>query len=243
MSDLRPAVQKLMVFNNHHINHMTNIGWCPFIILKYMVISKPPYPPKHNHQPSCVFMSHYSLQTYIRIIMVEHQRVDLCHTHPNLLRIKAITQSVNVILRAVKTGGPARFGPTHSGFGLHRAGLKSPDEKRARKSMARARPGTGFRASPHFFPFFFLHPMCVLKSKLETYYWAATPGSWSLPPLHKSLWTLQLYNYIILCKIEFNYFATHLESKYGQSESWMFINNTGNNILSKLLEQVASTDY
>ncbi|KAG4914486.1 hypothetical protein JHK87_052043 [Glycine soja] len=42
--------------------------------------------------------------------------------------------------RAVKTGGPARFGPAHSGFGLHRAGLKSPDEKRARKSMARARP-------------------------------------------------------------------------------------------------------
>lgn len=145
--------------------------------------------------------------------------------------------------RAVKTGGPACFGPAHSGFGLHRAGLKSPDEKRARKSMAQARPGTGFRASPHFFPFFFLHPMCVLKSKLETYYWATTPGSWSLPPLHKSLWTLQLYNYIILCKIEFNYFATHLESKYDQSESWMFINNTGNNILSKLLEQVASTDY
>ncbi|KAH1248436.1 hypothetical protein GmHk_05G012031 [Glycine max] len=43
--------------------------------------------------------------------------------------------------RAAKTGGPARFGPAHSGFGLYRAGLKSPDEKRARKSMARARPG------------------------------------------------------------------------------------------------------
>lgn len=170
--------------------------------------------------------------------------------HPRRLNSKerdavVLRKKKTVILstRAVKTGGPARFGPTHSGFGLHRAGLKSPDEKRARKSMARARPGTGFRASPHFFPFFFLHPMCVLKSKLETYYWAATPGSWSLPPLHKSFWTLQLYNYIILCKIEFNYFATHLELKYGQSESWMFINNTGNNILSKLLEQVASTDY
>lgn len=147
MSDLRPAVQKLMVFNNHHINHMTNIGWCPFIILKYMVISKPPYPPKHNHQPSCVFMSHYSLQTYIRIIMVEHQRVDLCHTHPNLLRIKAITQSVNVILRAVKTGGPARFGPAQSGFGLHRAGLG--------KVWPEPGPVRAFGPAHIFFLFFF----------------------------------------------------------------------------------------
>ncbi|KAK2390743.1 hypothetical protein QL285_064259 [Trifolium repens] len=28
--------------------------------------------------------------------------------------------------RAVKTGGPARFGPAHLGFGLRRAGLKKP---------------------------------------------------------------------------------------------------------------------
>jgi hypothetical protein len=32
-------------------------------------------------------------------------------------------------IRAVKTGGPAHFRLAHSGFGLYRAGLKSPCKK------------------------------------------------------------------------------------------------------------------
>jgi hypothetical protein len=39
----------------------------------------------------------------------------------------------------------ARFRPAHSGFGLCRAGLKSPDSKMGYKNKARSRPDTGSR--------------------------------------------------------------------------------------------------
>ncbi|KAK2382863.1 hypothetical protein QL285_070376 [Trifolium repens] len=45
-----------------------------------------------------------------------------------------------VLTRAVKTGGPACFGPTLSGFGFCRAGLKSSDENRAAKIVLKPGP-------------------------------------------------------------------------------------------------------
>jgi hypothetical protein len=57
--------------------------------------------------------------------------------------------------RAVKTGGPARYGPVHSGFGLSRAGLKSPDKKRAEKVWPGPGPVRASGLAHIFFPFFF----------------------------------------------------------------------------------------
>ncbi|AES96135.1 hypothetical protein MTR_5g033660 [Medicago truncatula] len=45
--------------------------------------------------------------------------------------------------RAVKTGGPACLGPALTGFGLYRAGSKSPVDKTGLKYTTRARPYTG----------------------------------------------------------------------------------------------------
>jgi hypothetical protein len=54
------------------------------------------------------------------------------------------------------------------GFGLHRIGLKSPDEKRAMKSMARAPPYSGFGLSekPTFFELFFNKKLKIAKNRL-----------------------------------------------------------------------------
>jgi hypothetical protein len=53
------------------------------------------------------------------------------------------------ISRAVKTGGPARFGPAHSGF--VGPGLKSPDKKRATKSRPEPGPVRAFGPARFFF--------------------------------------------------------------------------------------------
>jgi hypothetical protein len=49
-------------------------------------------------------------------------------------------------------GGPAHFGPAHSGFGLCRAELKNPDKKWARKIRPESGPvrALGLSGRPEF---------------------------------------------------------------------------------------------
>jgi hypothetical protein len=55
--------------------------------------------------------------------------------------------------RVVKTDGPTRFGPTQTGWGLHRADMKSPDENRLPKMVPEPDPVLTFGLSgqPGFF--------------------------------------------------------------------------------------------
>jgi hypothetical protein len=69
-------------------------------------------------------------------------------------------------IRAVKTGGSARFGPAHSGFGLSRIGLKSPDKKRAEKVWPGPGPVRAFEPA-HIF---FLLKKKKLLSKAQLFY-------------------------------------------------------------------------
>jgi hypothetical protein len=82
---------------------------------------------ENNHTKSVYFTVHTKLmRTPTPKILHLGSHVLPLMRSANKMVIDSQSQRAMPLCRAVKTGGPVRFGPAHSGFGLRRAELKKP---------------------------------------------------------------------------------------------------------------------